>query len=52
MTSQSEGQCQGEHRFFVCETFIDEITRTVQVILACTACGKPKVNEISLKKES
>jgi hypothetical protein len=47
-----EGQCHGQHRYFVCETVFDEKTRTAMVILACTACGVPKVNEISLKKEN
>lgn len=50
---RSEGRCLGEHRYFVCETFIDEKSRRVQVILACTACGEPKLIEQSLiKKEN
>lgn len=47
----SEGRCTGEHRYFVCETFIDERTRIAQVILACTACGEPKLNTVSLNKK-
>ena len=46
-----EGRCQGEHRYFVVECFIDEKIRLAQVILACTACGEPKLLEVSLNKE-
>jgi hypothetical protein len=51
MEKASEGRCFGEHRFFVCETFIDEKTRIVDVVLACTACGEPKVLQVSLNKK-
>lgn len=52
MTQAPEGRCFGEHRYFVCETFVDEKTRLVQCVLACTACGEPKLIEVSLKKDN
>lgn len=52
MANILEGRCDGQHRFFVCETVFDEKTHTATVILACTACGESKVNIISLKKEN
>jgi hypothetical protein len=35
--------CQGNHRYFVAETFAVEGEGTVGAIIICTACGESKV---------
>ena len=35
--------CQGNHRYFVAETFAVEGEGTVGAIVICTACGESKV---------
>lgn len=44
----SDSDCNGQHRYFVCEVIGVEATGKVYPILACTACGHVIAPELTV----
>ncbi len=50
MVQAQKEYCDGQHRFFVAESFANETDGSIGIILVCTACGEGLLKRFDVGK--